>query len=218
QRMEQRKQQEALLTDLLTVLDALDRAVEHWQKAQANVPAPNVPLQPDAPAPDADPAPDDSALVSDAGEESARAASLPSSPQQSWWQQLWGWWNNRSIELSRNHSVEQPSPVKADSSSAPETTNVADVANVASIVTSALDGTELIRTTMADIMTKHQVVPIPAVGQAFDPTVMRALGQEVDETVLPNTVVKEVVRGYRWNDKVLREAQVMVAVSQSAQT
>ena len=40
---------------------------------------------------------------------------------------------------------------------------------------------------------------------------MYALGQQADASALPNTVVQEVVRGYRWKDRVLREAQVIVA-------
>jgi len=42
---------------------------------------------------------------------------------------------------------------------------------------------------------------------------MHALGQRVEAHCAPNMVVQEVVRGYRWQDRVLREAQVIVAVA-----
>jgi molecular chaperone GrpE len=42
---------------------------------------------------------------------------------------------------------------------------------------------------------------------------MHALAQQVDAHCDPNIVVQEVVRGYRWQDRVLREAQVIVAVA-----
>jgi molecular chaperone GrpE len=42
---------------------------------------------------------------------------------------------------------------------------------------------------------------------------MHALGQQSDAVATPNTVLQEVVRGYRWKDRILREAQVIVAVA-----
>ena len=40
---------------------------------------------------------------------------------------------------------------------------------------------------------------------------MHALGQQVDASVPPSTVLQEVVRGYQWKDRILREAQVIVS-------
>ena len=41
---------------------------------------------------------------------------------------------------------------------------------------------------------------------------MYAVGRQDSQEVPENTVLQEVVRGYRWRDRILREAQVIVAV------
>jgi molecular chaperone GrpE len=45
---------------------------------------------------------------------------------------------------------------------------------------------------------------------------MYAVGRQESEEVEENTVVQEVLRGYLWQKKILREAQVIVAVKPSA--
>jgi molecular chaperone GrpE (heat shock protein) len=84
---------------------------------------------------------------------------------------------------------------------------------LAEVVTSARQGIDMIRESMLTVLSQHQVVPLPSQGHPFDPTQMHALGQQVDANCDPNIVVQEVVRGYRWQDRVLREAQVIVAVA-----
>ena len=150
QKIQLRKQQEKLLTDLLTVLDDLDSAVAHWQQAEQN--------SPPAPTP------------------------LP------WWQR-WRQWL-RSTD--------------------PEDTGAEKLGEV---VTSARTGAEMIQASMLTVLSQHQVTPLAAKGQPFDPTQMHALGQQATAEVPPNTVVQEVVRGYRWQDRILRAAQVIVAVA-----
>lgn len=69
---------------------------------------------------------------------------------------------------------------------------------------------ELIQRTLLDILKQQQVVPFAVQGHPFDPQRMYALGrQESDEP--ENTVIQEVVRGYLWRERVLREAQVIVS-------
>jgi molecular chaperone GrpE len=71
-------------------------------------------------------------------------------------------------------------------------------------------GVVLIRETLLDLLRQHQVIPVPAAGQSFDPRTMYAVGRERSD--LPeNTVSQEIVRGYLWGDNVLREARVMVS-------
>jgi molecular chaperone GrpE len=89
--------------------------------------------------------------------------------------------------------------------------------NLAEVVSSAREGIDLIRESMLTVLNQHQVVPIPTQGQPFDPNQMNALGQQPNTTVPPNTVVQEVVRGYRWQDRMLREAQVIVAAAPTAE-
>ncbi|MGK7888783.1 MAG: nucleotide exchange factor GrpE [Leptolyngbyaceae cyanobacterium] len=247
QKMQQRKQQEALLLDMLTVMDSLDRAVEHWQQAQDKAMAIEQPepsdgnsaiaaaelpqVIVDSPVESQNESLDQPAAESTVSEEPSSSTST----HRFWWQQLASWWVDRAIAYATQQpaaSIATEAQALAESSVEDESTldgmggetvsETQDIAkntiDVANIVTSALDGTALIHSTMADILAKHQVVPIPALGQPFDPTEMRALGQEPDGTVSPNTVVKEVVRGYRWNDKVLRESQVIVAIALAQQT
>ncbi len=161
QKIEIRKQQEKLLSDLLTVIDALDRAAEHWQQAEQN----------------------QRQTVSDVNP--ARSLTI-------WqrWQIIWHKiWHRRSKAAS----------------------TTADA--LPQVITSARSGIDLIRDLMVGVLSRHEVIALPAVGQPFDPTQMHALGQQVDNKIAPNTVIQEVVRGYRWKDRILREAQVIVAVA-----
>ena len=79
------------------------------------------------------------------------------------------------------------------------------------IIGSAKEGVELIRRSMLDILQQRQVVPIEVNGQPFDPEQMYALGRQESTEVAENTVTQEVVKGYLWQNRILREAQVMVA-------
>ncbi len=78
-------------------------------------------------------------------------------------------------------------------------------------ITSARQGVEMVRELMLTTLAQHQVVPVPAQGKPFNPEYMRALGQQAEANLPANMVVQEVVRGYRWQDRILREAQVIVA-------
>ncbi|MEM9904497.1 MAG: nucleotide exchange factor GrpE [Cyanobacteria bacterium P01_D01_bin.44] len=159
QKIQLRKQQEKLLSDLLTVIDALDRAADHWHQAEQRHTTPTKPT--------------------------------PSS--QPWWQR---WWQGLG---GANPAV-----------------NPHESGNTADVVSSARAGIDMIRESMLTVLSQHQVTPLSAKGQTFDPNQMHALGQKADASAPPNTVVQEVVRGYRWQDRILREAQVIVAVAPTA--
>lgn len=150
QKIQLRKQQEKLLTDLLTVVDALDSAIAHWQQA-----------------------------------EHSPAAPLP------WWE-LWRHWLRWLAAVGLNENTAH---------------------SLSDVVISARSGTDMIRESMLSVLSQHQVTPFLTAGKPFDPLHMHALGQRATAEVPPNTVVQEVVRGYRWNDRILREAQVIVAVA-----
>jgi molecular chaperone GrpE (heat shock protein) len=79
------------------------------------------------------------------------------------------------------------------------------------VLASAREGVEMIRRSLLDVLRQRQVVPLEATGQPFDPERMYALGRQEDGSAAENTVIQEVVRGYLWQNRVLREAQVMVA-------
>ena len=52
-----------------------------------------------------------------------------------------------------------------------------------------------------------------ALGQLFDPTRHEATARVVSADASPNTVVAEILPGYLLHDRVLRPAQVAVAVA-----
>ena len=75
-----------------------------------------------------------------------------------------------------------------------------------------LEGVELVKKQMSDILTKLDVTPIKAVGEEFDPNVHNAVMHIEDETVTDNTVVEELQKGYIYkNERVVRYSMVKVA-------
>jgi molecular chaperone GrpE len=54
------------------------------------------------------------------------------------------------------------------------------------------------------------VVPVPAVGEPFDPAMHDAIAAEESDDVTEDTVIAELVPGYRLHDRLLRPAIVRV--------
>jgi len=73
-------------------------------------------------------------------------------------------------------------------------------------------GVELILRQLRELLQRHGVEPIEAVGREFDPTVHEAVMRVPVEDAAENTVIEEVQRGYRRGSRVLRPAMVKVAV------
>jgi molecular chaperone GrpE len=133
-----------LLTDLLSVMDALDQAIAHSQVQVAMI-------------------------------------STTTKPRNFW----------AEIFLAR--------PAETNTSSLTESLSSNQV------------GIEMIRRSLLDILQKQQIKPMNAMGQPFDPQCMYAIAQQLSDTAPANTVIQEVVRGYWRGDRILREAQVIVA-------
>lgn len=74
-----------------------------------------------------------------------------------------------------------------------------------------LSGVELIYKQLNDVLEGLGVEPVAAIGQPFDPHVHEAVVTEQTEEFEPDTVIQELVRGYRLGDKLLRPAVVKVA-------
>jgi molecular chaperone GrpE len=62
-----------------------------------------------------------------------------------------------------------------------------------------------------DMLARHGVRPLTAIGQPFDPNLHEAMGTTESTEVPPNTVVSEVLRGWMLNDRLVRPALVSVA-------
>jgi molecular chaperone GrpE len=72
-------------------------------------------------------------------------------------------------------------------------------------------GVELIVKQMGEVLRQLQVMPIPAVGEPFDPRVHEALGTVERDDIPDHYVAEEIRRGYRLRDRMLRPALVRVA-------
>jgi molecular chaperone GrpE len=76
---------------------------------------------------------------------------------------------------------------------------------------SMLQGVELTRKGLVSTLERYGVEPLNAVGLAFNPDEHDALTMEASAEIPPNHVVREFARGYRFKDRVLRHAQVVVS-------
>ena len=73
-----------------------------------------------------------------------------------------------------------------------------------------IEGVKLVQKLFETTLAKHGVVGFSALGQPFDPNVHEALMQQESDAP-PGTVVSEMSRGYRLNDRLVRPAAVVVA-------
>ena len=76
-----------------------------------------------------------------------------------------------------------------------------------------LDGLLLIERRLLALLEREGVLPIPALGQAFDPHRHLAVAVTRASGVPDGTVVGEELRGYTLGERVLRHAEVVVARS-----
>ena len=73
-------------------------------------------------------------------------------------------------------------------------------------------GVELLYKQLLDTLNRLGIKAIEAEGKPFDPHLHEALSREENADIKEDTVVKELRRGYVLRDKLLRPAQVIVAV------
>lgn len=71
-------------------------------------------------------------------------------------------------------------------------------------------GVELTARSFRDTLAKEGVTPIEALGQPFDPNVHDAVMTEEDPEQPDGTVLVELLKGYRLNDRVIRASMVKV--------
>ena len=76
---------------------------------------------------------------------------------------------------------------------------------------SMLQGVELTRKGLVATLERYGVEPLTAVGLTFNPDEHDALTMEASEEVPANHVLREFAKGYRFKDRVLRHAQVVVS-------
>lgn len=74
-----------------------------------------------------------------------------------------------------------------------------------------LSGVDLIWKQLTGVLDALGVKAIPSVGEPFDPHIHEAVVTEATDDYEPDTVIQEIVAGYRLGDKLIRPALVKVA-------
>lgn len=75
-----------------------------------------------------------------------------------------------------------------------------------------LSGVDLIHKQLNGVLDAFGVKPIVAEGEHFDPHLHEAVVTEPTDEYEPDTIMQEIVRGYRLGDKLIRPSLVKVAV------
>lgn len=71
-------------------------------------------------------------------------------------------------------------------------------------------GVEMTLKGFDEALAKMGVEPIATVGEGFDPKYHEAIGREPNEQA-EGTIIEELLKGFRWRDRVLRAALVKVS-------
>ena len=80
------------------------------------------------------------------------------------------------------------------------------------------DGIALVNQQLNEVLVEMGVEPIKTVGEEFDPNYHEAVATQETEEFPANTIIEELLRGYKIGETVVRASMVKVATSQSAQT
>lgn len=79
-----------------------------------------------------------------------------------------------------------------------------------------LDGIGLINQQLIDVLAEMGIKPIDSLGQPFDPHFHEAVATVENDRFPHNTIIEELIRGYRIDDKVIRHAMVKVSTSNNS--
>mgnify|MGYP001575449179 CR=1 FL=1 len=74
-----------------------------------------------------------------------------------------------------------------------------------------LKGVEMILAHLYEMLKEYGVKPIEAEGKIFDPHIHEALMQVENKDLPEHTIVEELQKGYKLNDRVIRTAKVKVS-------
>jgi molecular chaperone GrpE len=72
-------------------------------------------------------------------------------------------------------------------------------------------GMNLVLKQLNDFLIDHGLQPVETVGQKFDPNLHEAIAREGSEEFPEGTVIRQARRGYRFKDRLLRPATVIVS-------
>jgi molecular chaperone GrpE len=74
-----------------------------------------------------------------------------------------------------------------------------------------LAGVELTHKGLMAALEKFEVAPMESIGEPFDPNHHEALAMEESDDMDANSVLKEFQKGYKYKDRLIRPAKVVVA-------
>ena len=74
-----------------------------------------------------------------------------------------------------------------------------------------IQGLGMVQKQLQDFLRESGVEPVEAVGAAFDPNLHEAIGQEASAEVAEGHVLRQLRRGYKLRDRLLRPATVIVS-------
>lgn len=80
-----------------------------------------------------------------------------------------------------------------------------------------IDGIRLVTHQLSDVLGEMGIQPILSVGEPFDPHYHEAVATVPTDTVPHNTVVEELIRGYRIDNRVIRASMVKVSSSTNSE-
>jgi len=78
-----------------------------------------------------------------------------------------------------------------------------------------VQGVAMVQTQLLEVLKRHGITPIDALGKSFDPNLHQALMQKPTTEAAPNTIVQVIENGFMNQDRVLRPAKVVVAAKPS---
>ena len=75
------------------------------------------------------------------------------------------------------------------------------------------DGVQMIYGQLLGVLKESGMKPVEAVGEPFDPNLHEAISQQHTDEATEGTVLQQVQRGYKLNDRLVRPARVIVAAA-----
>ena len=75
------------------------------------------------------------------------------------------------------------------------------------------DGVQMIHDQLVGVLKESGVEPVDALGETFDPNLHEAISQKHTTEAEGGTVLQQVQRGYKLNDRLVRPARVIVAAA-----
>jgi molecular chaperone GrpE len=74
-----------------------------------------------------------------------------------------------------------------------------------------LEGFRLVRQQLVNVLSQHQIEPIDAHGQPFDPNIHQAILQQPSAEIPAGSISLVTQQGYKLHDRVVRPSQVIVS-------